>query len=76
MPRQIIGVIGGGLMGHAIAQELATAGHPVQLVDLSGEALARATERIRQNLAMLTRFQLITEEAAFYAAGSARRGRP
>lgn len=67
MPGQTIGVIGGGLMGHAIAQELATAGHSVQLVDVSGEALSRALERIRQNLAMLTRFQLITEESAAQA---------
>jgi 3-hydroxybutyryl-CoA dehydrogenase len=67
MPAQSIAVIGAGLMGHAIAQELATAGHPVQLVDVSVEALSRAMERIRQNLAMLTRFQLISEEAASQA---------
>lgn len=64
MPAKTIGVIGGGLMGHAIAQELATAGHPVRLVDVSNEALSRAMDRIRQNLAMLARFQLIGEEAA------------
>lgn len=64
MPVKTIGVIGGGLMGHAIAQELATAGHPVRLVDVSDEALSRAMDRIRQNLAMLTRFRLIGEEAA------------
>jgi len=64
MPAKTIGVIGGGLMGHAIAQELATAGHPVHLVDVSDEALSRAMDRIRQNLAMLTRLQLIGEDAA------------
>ncbi|OHD25891.1 MAG: hypothetical protein A2V99_17135 [Spirochaetes bacterium RBG_16_67_19] len=64
MPAKTIGVIGGGLMGHAIAQELATAGHPVRLVDVSDEALSRAMDRIRQNLAMLTRLQLIGEETA------------
>jgi 3-hydroxybutyryl-CoA dehydrogenase len=54
-------------MGHAIAQEFAAAGHPVQLVDVSREALSGAMERIRQNLAMLIRFQLINDETASQA---------
>jgi pyruvate/2-oxoglutarate dehydrogenase complex dihydrolipoamide dehydrogenase (E3) component len=48
-----IAVIGAGLMGAGIAQVFAAAGHEVALQDVSEEALARAPQAIRANLAFL-----------------------
>jgi 3-hydroxybutyryl-CoA dehydrogenase len=55
-PPQVTGraaVIGGGLMGHGIAQVLALAGMDVVVQDPVPEALARVPERIAANLATL-----------------------
>ena len=41
-------VVGAGLMGHAIAQELAAAGRRVVLQDVTTDALAEAMEGIRR----------------------------
>jgi len=43
-------VIGGGTMGHGIAQLLAMAGLEVALVDISDEILLKAKERIKWSL--------------------------
>jgi 3-hydroxybutyryl-CoA dehydrogenase len=45
-----IAVIGGGLMGHGIAQVFARAGHPVRVHDAVPATLATVVERIRRNL--------------------------
>jgi 3-hydroxybutyryl-CoA dehydrogenase len=45
-----IAVIGGGLMGHGIAQVFACAGHSVRVQDPSAEVLATLDARIRRNL--------------------------
>ncbi|MFL6110920.1 MAG: 3-hydroxyacyl-CoA dehydrogenase family protein [Catenulispora sp.] len=45
-----VGVIGAGVMGGGVAQNLTTAGHEVVLVDVSTDALAGAAGRIRNNL--------------------------
>ncbi|MEI6558914.1 MAG: 3-hydroxybutyryl-CoA dehydrogenase [Rhodospirillaceae bacterium] len=45
-----IGVIGAGQMGTGIAQVCAVAGYQVRLLDLSGDALARAVAKIGSNL--------------------------
>jgi 3-hydroxybutyryl-CoA dehydrogenase len=45
-----IGIIGGGLMGHGIAQVFALHGHTVRVFDTSAEALAKLQDRVRQNL--------------------------
>jgi len=45
-----ITVIGGGLMGHGIAQVFALAGHRVRVQDPAAEILATLQERIRRNL--------------------------
>ncbi len=50
---QPIAIIGGGLMGHGIAQVFALAGHPVSVYDPSTEVLASLQERIRRNLSDL-----------------------
>jgi 3-hydroxybutyryl-CoA dehydrogenase len=45
-----IAIVGGGLMGHGIAQVFACAGHPVRVQDPSAEVLATLDARIRRNL--------------------------
>jgi 3-hydroxybutyryl-CoA dehydrogenase len=49
-----IAVVGAGLMGHGIAQELALAGYEVGLHDQGEDQLARAMENIRANLQRLS----------------------
>ena len=50
MPSEIIGVVGAGVMGSALAQSIASAGFAVILVDHSPQALERARGRVRQQL--------------------------
>lgn len=45
-----VAVIGGGLMGHAIAQVFAQAGHRTTVTDADAETLRRVPERIAGNL--------------------------
>ncbi len=49
----LIAVIGGGLMGHGIAQVFARAGHPVRVYDPSERVLETLNARIGRNLADL-----------------------
>jgi 3-hydroxybutyryl-CoA dehydrogenase len=51
--RAAIAIIGGGLMGHGIAQVLARAGHVVRVHDPSAQILATLQQRIRRNLSDL-----------------------
>jgi 3-hydroxybutyryl-CoA dehydrogenase len=48
-----IAIIGGGLMGHGIAQVFALHGHTVRVYDTAAAVLAALRERVRQNLAEL-----------------------
>ena len=48
-----IAIVGGGLMGHGIAQVFACAGHCVRVQDPSADVLATLDERIRGNLRRL-----------------------
>jgi 3-hydroxybutyryl-CoA dehydrogenase len=50
MQDQCIGVIGAGVMGAGVAQNLAETKHDVVLVDVSGEALQSARERIEESV--------------------------
>ena len=45
-----IGVIGAGLMGVGVAQDLAQTGHRVILIDIADEILERAEQQIRKNV--------------------------
>ena len=45
-----VGVIGAGVMGSGVAQNLAQTGHSVVLLDVSEEILAAAMQEIRKNL--------------------------
>lgn len=59
-----IGVIGSGAMGAGIAQVLATAGHPVRLLDQHAGALEKAAVGIEANLRKLVARNKLTPEAA------------
>ena len=50
-----VAVIGGGLMGHGLAQVFAEAGHAVRVFDTSADVLATLQARVRQNLLDLGR---------------------
>lgn len=54
MSLQTVGVLGAGVMGGGVAQNLAQTGHEVILVDVSDEVLERARDEIRSNLRMAT----------------------
>ena len=66
---QKVAVIGAGLMGHGIAQELAQGGYEVGLNDVTDEALAKAIVRIRDNYAMLEREGLLSQGKGEKAIG-------
>lgn len=53
MVKARIGIVGGGLMGHGIAQVFAVAGHQVSVYDASPEARQTLNWRIETNLAEL-----------------------
>jgi 3-hydroxybutyryl-CoA dehydrogenase len=57
-----ITVIGPGMMGHAIAQEFATAGFDVVLCGRSEERLEQALEKIEHSLSELAQWELISDE--------------
>ena len=56
-----ISVIGPGMMGHAIAQEFATAGYDVILCGRSEERLEQALEKIEHSLKELAQWEMISE---------------
>ncbi len=53
MSEQVIGVVGAGVMGAGVAEDLARTGHLVVLIDRHEEALRKA----RENIAQALRFQ-------------------
>ena len=57
MEIRTVGVIGAGVMGVGVAQNLAQTGHQAILVDISDEVLDRAREEIRKNLRFQGMFQ-------------------
>ena len=50
MTQQVIGVIGAGVMGSGVAQNLAQSGFKVVLIDIAEAALERARAEIRNNV--------------------------
>ena len=60
MALRTVGVIGAGVMGTGVAQNLAQTGHHVVLIDLRDEILQKALTNIRNNL----RFQGLFNKAA------------
>ncbi|HST61259.1 MAG TPA: 3-hydroxyacyl-CoA dehydrogenase NAD-binding domain-containing protein, partial [Longimicrobium sp.] len=49
-PLKTVGVVGAGVMGAGVAQDLAQTGHRVVLLDLSDPFLARARAEIERNV--------------------------
>ena len=58
-----IGVIGPGMMGHAIAQEFVAAGYEVTLCGRSEERLEEAHTKIESSLHELAKWELISEDS-------------
>ena len=56
MEIQTVGVIGAGVMGTGVAQNLAQTGHDVVLIDISTDILERAEEEIRNNIRLQSLF--------------------
>lgn len=50
MKVQVVGVVGAGVMGIGLAQNLAQSGHQVILIDISEEILERANAQIKKNI--------------------------
>jgi 3-hydroxybutyryl-CoA dehydrogenase len=50
METQTVGVVGAGVMGAGVAQNLAQTGHKVILLDLSQDILRKASDEIRKNV--------------------------
>jgi 3-hydroxybutyryl-CoA dehydrogenase len=57
MEIQVVGVVGAGVMGVGLAQNLAQTGHEVVLLDVGEAQLARAKDEIRKNLRFHGMFQ-------------------
>jgi 3-hydroxybutyryl-CoA dehydrogenase len=56
----VVGVVGAGVMGVGVGQNLAQTGHAAILVDIADDVLARARDEIRNNL----RFQGMLQQGA------------
>jgi 3-hydroxybutyryl-CoA dehydrogenase len=57
MEIKTVGVIGAGVMGAGVGQNLAQTGHQAILVDISGDVLGKARDEIRKNLRFQGMFQ-------------------
>jgi 3-hydroxybutyryl-CoA dehydrogenase len=59
METRTIGVIGAGVMGQGVAQNLAQTGHPVILLDISDEILERAKQEILNSIRLQGLFKRV-----------------
>jgi 3-hydroxybutyryl-CoA dehydrogenase len=57
MELRVVGVVGAGVMGIGLGQNLAQTGHQVVLLDVSDEQLSRARDEIRKNLRFFNMYQ-------------------
>ena len=58
-----IAVLGAGQMGNGIAHVFAQAGHPVTMIDISRDALARGLETVAKNLDRQVKKGTVTQDA-------------
>ena len=63
MSIQLVGVVGAGVMGAGVAQNLAQTGHQVILIDVSENALAKAEQEIKNNIRFQTLFKKGTQNS-------------
>src|SRR5665647_2495141 len=68
--KKTLAIIGAGIMGAGLAQLFAQNGYAVNLHDVSEDALARAVERARGNLAMQSDFGWIDPAGVDDALGN------
>jgi 3-hydroxybutyryl-CoA dehydrogenase len=61
---ETIGIVGAGLMGHALAQMFALKGYAVNLFDRDQEILAQVRERVTSNLKVFIDLGLVNEHEA------------
>jgi 3-hydroxybutyryl-CoA dehydrogenase len=66
--RSVIALVGGGLMGHGIAQVFARAGHSVRVYDPAPAILATLRERITKNLCDLGQNPVAAEKVTGHAS--------
>ena len=66
--RSVIAIVGGGLMGHGIAQVFARAGHAVRVYDPAPAVLATLHERITKNLSDLGQDAAAVERVTGHAS--------
>lgn len=64
MSIKLVGVVGAGVMGAGVAQNLAQTGHRVILVDISESALAKAEQEIKNNIRFQTLFKKEAQNSA------------
>ena len=57
MSIELVGVVGAGVMGAGVAQNLAQTGHHVILVDVSESVLAKSKQEIKNNIRFQTLFK-------------------
>jgi 3-hydroxybutyryl-CoA dehydrogenase len=57
MELRVVGVVGAGVMGIGLGQNLAQTGHEVVLLDISDEQLSKAKDEIRKNLRFFNMYQ-------------------
>jgi len=67
-----VAVIGGGTMGHSIAQVFAQAGIEVNLVDVKAEVLEKALRRMKGNLQTLAEYGKVDAKEIPYILGRIR----
>jgi 3-hydroxybutyryl-CoA dehydrogenase len=66
--RSVIAIVGGGLMGHGIAQVFARVGHAVRVYDPAAAVLATLHERITKNLSDLGQDAAAAERVTGHAS--------
>lgn len=64
-----IAVVGGGLMGHGVAQFFAQGGYPVTMYNRTAESAARAMNEVKRGLALFVEAGISTQEEADAALG-------
>jgi 3-hydroxybutyryl-CoA dehydrogenase len=60
---QVVGVVGAGIMGVGVSQNLAQTGHQVILLDVSEEILERAKQQIKNNIRFQGFFKTVRRQA-------------
>ena len=74
MSHSLIGVVGAGVMGTGVAQNLAQTGHRVVLIDVTDEKLSEANERVDALAQKLEQSEAARKKAELAASNMRRAG--